>query len=370
LVQRTVAVVANLAVNVRIDYAGSSKMITPYFVSTFVALLMGQTEMPSAIELHHLHQSPQMALTDRGDYLITWETHSGKSHGSIEVWNTESWELASRKSFTAEVGFRVREVLSNTIFASALTHGVASEYRLSIPELTAVSTPSDQTFYVESSDGLMRAFHPLLADRNPSKTRIEVRKVETNTLVTALEPYKLRATILGFSPDSRYLLYTGQNHELEKKPSAAVATELHREPPFHAWDLVENCEFRHAVRGNWRWKFRGFTGDGKSVAVATVEAILVIEFQTGRIVSRYEVNGVLRTVAMSADGRLIAFCDGEETVVWDHAMGSQVRWHCHEVSPKFLLFTPKALVTLGVRDRKILIWRLDDLVSRMKPRSD
>ncbi len=337
-----------------------------------------QQVLPMRSLLHGHDRTFSFTYSLNGEFFITWDAVTRRPDASIAVWRVSDWQLLTRKNLRTGLSVRVElRSGSSMLVSSHVLHprgGKKQHYRLSLPELEGVKIERAPISDVVSADGNLRVSRPITPEGELSRTAIEIRSVVSHELVFEFEPYRGYTRAYEFSPDSRYLAYSGRNHThlrgtYKDATPPEVLAERKVEPPFRLWDVVENREFRHAVRGNWRWRFLRFTSDSTKVILQTAEEILVMDFRTGELSARHTVQGVQRP-RISADGSLVLMHKDKQAVLWDHAEGRHTVWKCHDaIGPKKnFLFAPdsRAIVTRGC-DGTLLIWSVEELLSFATP---
>jgi len=300
-------------------------------------------------------------------YFVVWERGGSSRKASLTVWDTDEWTLRKRKELKANLRYGV-DFYANHAVLVAMTDEQNSEkrreYILSIPDCELRRFFDQELSSVHSPDGQLRAYHPLDGDGNHQSTRIVVEEVKTKKVVLDFAPYLLKSTVLGFSPDSKYLVYAGRNQPLRKRHPKGVDSVLQQEPPFRLWNIAANKEEQRGIKGGWRWLFVGFTKDSKRLVTASDSQILVTDFDSNQLVSRYEFEGTRSAMALDPSGAMVAFRSQRKAILWDHSKRSTVAWECHIFGPSKLLFSPdgKWLVTYGARDQRLLVWRVETLM--------
>ncbi|MBC8354882.1 MAG: WD40 repeat domain-containing protein [Planctomycetes bacterium] len=326
------------------------------------------------LSLPHGHDSFRFAFAADGEFFVTWDAVTRSADASIAVWRASDWCLVTRKNLRKGLWVDAKtQSDSSLVVSTQVRHpsGKRRYYRLSLPELEGVGIEREPRSDIMSPDGRIRVSRARTSAGDESPTAIELRTARSNKLVLKFEPYRLHTSVSGFSPDSRYLAFSGTNHRARRYkdvPPPEVLAEQKVEPPFRLWDVVANREFRHAVRGSWRWTILRFTSDSKKVVVRTSEEILVTDFRTGEIVARHGVQGV-QWPQVSGDGSLVAFHEDNQAVLWDHAETHHSIWKCHDADgPRTFLFAPgrETLVTKGF-DGTLLIWRVEELLLLATP---
>lgn len=302
-------------------------------------------------------------------FFLTWRVSRGSPQRTLGIWRIEGWTLEKQVTFRTGANYRVNVLPKSEILITAqdLETDDRRQYIMSIPDGTTRRLENLISSSVYSSDRLLCAYRPLDADGRPNHARIILERVDSGEIVLDFVPYRLRSHVVGFSPDSRFLVYDGDNHPLRKKYSSEVRRELEDEPPFRLWDIEANREDRRKIPGKHRSRFVGFTSDGKRLIIAG-SRILVADFATGRVLAQYNQVGVLQTVAKSPDGRLLAFRSNKKATLWDHQQGTAASWACHEYGPKRLLFSPdgKWLATNGPLDATLFVWSTESLIPLMR----
>jgi RNA polymerase sigma factor (sigma-70 family) len=132
------------------------------------------------------------------------------------------------------------------------------------------------------------------------------------------------------------------------------------------WDVATG-------RALWRVEaeqaFRGsaFSADGRTVAVALADRIVLLEAASGR--ERARLKASVRLPAFAPDGRTLAAVEGSAVRLWDVRRGEDLgRLTGHQGRVEALAFAPggRALVT-GSADSTALVWDVARLLPRPRP---
>jgi RNA polymerase sigma factor (sigma-70 family) len=162
------------------------------------------------------------------------------------------------------------------------------------------------------------------------------------------------------SPDGAWLLTLASEPGPDK---GGVPTTLKL---ISLWDVATG-------RALWRVEaeaaFRGsaFSPDGRTVAVALADRIVLVESASGK--ERARLKATVRLPAFAPDGRTLAAAEGSAVRLWDVARGEDLgRLTGHQGRVEALAFAPagRALVT-GSADSTALVWDMTGLVPRPRP---
>src|SRR5262249_30237181 len=110
-----------------------------------------------------------------------------------------------------------------------------------------------------------------------------------------------------------------------------------------------------------------FAPDGRAVAVALADRIVLLETASGK--ERTRLKGSARVLAFAPDGRTLAAAEGSSVRLWDVGRGEALgRLAGHQGRVEALAFAPggRVLVTASA-DSTALLWDVTRLLPRPRP---
>ena len=337
----------------------------------------GTTSLGSEMELVHDHSGPiDLVFTPDGRYLVTWEPQpEQRGITKLYIWETRHWEPVGMLDLDENFNHEVDALPDNTILHGAMDRsgGNFHQYRIVPPPIPEdpVEPPSLKQTPVElrrrwsdcSPDGRYEAYRPV-EDGIPSRTRIVVTDLETGKTAADIVPYRGLAKVQGFSPDSRYLIFSGTHAQRSTRAGSQSAEELPAEPPMRIWDLASNREsprWTDAPQGAEKWRLLGFDSGGRQmVCLDDQSTVWVVDFQTGAPVSQYELPDEPGNVALAPDGTMLVYGteDGQTTAL-DLPTQRSYNWDAYSDINSRYVFSPDSryLVSSGSEQASmVLIW--------------
>jgi hypothetical protein len=301
--------------------------------------------------------------------LLAWSHYATSPGRALDIWCTEDWRLEQKISFRSR-GFYNVDVRPNSTVAVTIEDRPRSreQFIVTIPEGTTDRSEFPSPRYVYSPNGLLRAYRPLGVDGWPNGTRIIVEEVRSGQALVDFTPFRLDSRILGFSPDSRFLLFDGANYRPSKGSDVNVPRHSENEPPFRLWDVRSRCEDARRIAGKRTDQFVSFTPDGKQLVAIGSREVFVSHFATGRIVAKTSFRGRVRSAALSNDGTLVAFSTPTDITLWEPSTGVAVSWAWEQPGGiSLVLFSPDGrwLVTNQYFGRNWFVWCVEDLLAVM-----
>jgi WD40 repeat protein len=103
-----------------------------------------------------------------------------------------------------------------------------------------------------------------------------------------------------------------------------------------------------------------FSADGKLLAGRAPEALIVWDFSTGKEVRRLEGEGEVTALALSPDGRVLAWGDSQGNLgLWRPATDEVVgRFEGPPTPVEALAFTPNGRMLIAANEKKVRLWEL------------
>jgi WD40 repeat protein len=135
-------------------------------------------------------------------------------------------------------------------------------------------------------------------------------------------------------------------------------------PGVHLWELPS---------GDLLWDYAGegaplrvlsvdFSPDGKTIACGTFDSVLILDAETGELITSLPIPNHVGDLAFSSDGDLLATASDDHLVrLWDtdsYELLSTLQGHGHYVNG--VAFTPDgSLVISGGHDHKVGVWDVE-----------